>query len=174
MKSERRRTTGKTLASAVLDDNTTHDIEIEQDEQGSMNFHGLRYCFSIEPENADANANGIWYVVCLPQGLINSGDLPNTIGEMVDDSDVSKYIWGMGCWTASNQAPFHYEFAPKSSRNCVKGARVRAVIVPNGISAGAVRIIQVLSIFTYAFTYLYFLSSFYLSAYFPLIYSLIL
>ena len=148
MKVERRRTSGKTLSSAIIDDNTTHDIEIEQDEQATMNFHGLRYCFSIEPEVQDANANGIWYVVCLPQGLIQSGDLPSTIGELVNDEKVAKYIWGLGCWTASNQAPFHYEFAPNSTRNCVKGARIRAVIVPNGISSGALRIIQILSIFT--------------------------
>ena len=30
---------------------SVHDVIIEQDEQGSMNFHGLRYCFSIEPDD---------------------------------------------------------------------------------------------------------------------------
>jgi len=148
MKAERRRTAGTTTSSAVLDSNSVHDVIIEQDEQGSMNFHGLRYCFSIEPENTDANANGIWYIVCLPQGIIQNSDLPATMGTMTNDEDVAKYIWGMGCWTASNQAPFHYEFAPSTSRNCVKGARVKGAICVNGISAGAVRVLQTLSIFT--------------------------
>lgn len=139
---------GSTNSSATLDNNNTHDITIEQDEQASMNFHGLRYCFSIEPENADANANGIWYVLCLPQGIIQPSDLPDTLGQLTNDSDIAPYVWGLGCWTASNQAPFHYEFAPKSSRNCIKGARIFATVVPNGISAGNVRIISILSIFT--------------------------
>ncbi len=148
VKLERRRTTGQTLSSNVIGNNQTHDVTIEQDEQAAMNFHGLRYCFSIEPEVADANANGWWAVYCLPQGIIQNTDLPATLGDLVNDEDIAKYIWGLGCWTASNQAPFHYEFVPKSSRNCVKGARVRATIVPEGISSGAVRIIQILSLFS--------------------------
>ncbi len=139
---------GQTVSSSVIGVNTTHNIQIEQDEQATMNYHGLRYCFSIEPEVQDANANGIWYVVCLPQGIIQNSDLPSTIGDLTNDEDVAPYIWGLGCWTASNQAPFHYEFAPKSSRNCIKGARVKGIVVPNGISAGALIINSIMSIFT--------------------------
>jgi len=148
MKKERRRMAGQSFASGTLNSNLTYDITIEQDEQATMNFHGLRFCFSIEPENTDANANGIWYVVCLPQGIIQPSDLPSTIGDMVNDEDIAPYIWGMGCWTASNQAPFHYEFAPKSSRNCIKGARVFATVIPGGLSAGLLRVLSTLSIFT--------------------------
>ncbi len=148
MKAERRRTTGQSLASATLNSNLTYDIELEQDEQASMNFHGLRFCFSIEPEVGGANANGTWYVMCLPQGVIQAADLPSTLGALVDDTDISKYIWGFGCWTVSNEAPFHYEFAPKSSRSCIKGARIFATVVPHGISAGSVRIISTLSLFS--------------------------
>ena len=95
-----------------------------------------------------ANANGTWYVMCLPQGIIQPADLPNTLGTLVNDNDVAKYIWGFGCWTASNEAPFHYEFAPKSSRNCVKGARVFATVVLHGVSAGNVRVISTMSLFS--------------------------
>ncbi len=148
MNKERRRMAGQTVSSSVIDLNTVANIQIAQDEQATSNFHGLRYCFSIEPENADANANGIWYVVCLPQGIIQNSDLPSTIGGLTNDEDIAPYIWGLGCWTASNQAPFHYEFAPKSSRNCIKGARVKGIVVPNGISGGALRMIHILSLFS--------------------------
>ncbi len=121
---------------------------IDFDETNVTNVHGLRWCFSIEPEVGEANANGFFALFCLPSGLIQNADLPNTIGTLGDETELSPYLWGIGCWTASNQAPFHYEFAPQTSRNCQRDARIIAYVVKEGISAGAVRIIQTLTAFT--------------------------
>ncbi len=122
-------------------------MEMDLIDSDRVNVHGLRYCFSIEPEVQDANANGWWVVFCLPGEIILDADLPTTIGTIGNEKS-NAYIWGIGCWTASNQAPFHLEFAPRTSRNCQKGARIKAYIVKEGISSGAVRIIQTLTCFT--------------------------
>jgi len=128
--------------------NNSQFLEIRQTETDVANFHGLHYCFSIEPEVQDANSNGFWIVYCLPALVINEQtDLPNTFAEL-DNEDFLPYVWGVGCWTASNQAPFHYEFAPRTSRNCQKDARIIAHIRVTGTSSGNNRINSTLSLFS--------------------------
>ena len=136
-------------SNASLDSIAADDLEMVFDEADAVNIHGLRYCFSIEPENADANANGFWILYCFPADIIQtaSSALPNTFGDL-DDKTFNPYVWGIGCWTASNQAPYHYEFTPRTSRTCQRGGRIVAMVVKNGISAGAVRINQTLTCFT--------------------------
>ena len=123
------------------------DIQIDFNETDAVNFHGMHWCFSIEPEQGGANANGFWICYCLPAGVITSGDLPNTFAEL-DNEDFLPYVWGVGCWTASNEAPFHWEFAPNTSRNCQKGARIFASVHVEGVSGGNVRINQTMTGFT--------------------------
>ena len=146
MKMNRRRLDAQSDQIAV---NGQSGVEVIQDETDVANLHGLHWCFSIEPENADANANGFWIIYCLPAGVINSGasgQLPQSFADL-DNEDFLPYVWGVGCWTASNQAPFHYEFAPSTSRNCQRDARIVAKVFATGVSAGNVRINQTLSLF---------------------------
>ncbi len=147
MNTQRRRIDALSSSNATLNSQTADDFNIVFDEGPSVNVHGLRYCFSIEPENADANANGFWLCLCLPAGILASDDFPGTFAAL-DTENYLPYVWGIGCWTASNQAPYHYEFAPSTSRTCQNGARIQCYIVKTGISAGAVRINQTLTCFT--------------------------
>ena len=147
MNTQRRRLNAESRANATLSNAEVDDIIIFLDESASVNVHGLRYCFSIEPENQDANANGYWVMYCLPGGHIDTNTLPANFAQL-DDEDFLPYVWGVGCWTASNQAPYHYEFTPSTSRTCQAGARLVGSIVKTGISAGAVRINQTLTCFT--------------------------
>ncbi len=119
-----------------------------QDQTDVANFHGMRFCASIEPEDGGANANGFWAVWCLLADQIQLADLPNTVGEFNDEEQHSAYLWGIGCWTTSNEAPYHLEFAPNTSRTCKKGARLVFRIFKSGISAGNVRINMVTTGFT--------------------------
>ncbi len=146
MKTQRRRLDAETKSSGV---GTQATVEIEQNESAAANLHGLHYCFSIEPENTDANANGFWVCYCLPAQVIIEtfgGDLPSSFAEL-DNEDFLPYVWGVGCWTASNQAPFHYEFAPSTSRNCQNRARIVGVVSIQGVSAGNVRVNQTMTCF---------------------------
>jgi len=143
MKTQRRRLEAETDAIGL----GRADIELAFNETDAVNFHGMHYCFSIEPENADANANGFWIVYCLPAEVLQAADFPQTFANL-DNENFLPYVWGVGCWTASNQAPFHYEFAPSTSRNCQKGARILCSIHVEGVSAGNVRINQTMTGFT--------------------------
>ena len=145
MRTQRRRLDASTIANNITDGKDT--VEIMLDEGPSVNVHGLRYCASIEPENADANANGFWIVFCLPAGVIANSDLPGSFATL-NDEDFLPYVWGVGCWTASNQAPANIDFGPKTSRTCQNGARILAYISKSGISAGNVRVNQTLTCFT--------------------------
>ncbi len=145
MKTERRRLDAQSDQEGL---NGVSQVKITLDESAAVNFHGMHYCFSIEPENGDANANGFWVLYCLPATVISeSTGLPGTFAEL-DNEDFLPYVWGVGCWTASNQAPYHYEFAPRTSRNCQKGARIVGQVVVSGVSAGLVRINNTLTGFT--------------------------
>ncbi len=144
MNAQRRRLDAATALAAV---NQTVDVKIDMDETDAVNFHGMHYCFSIEPEIGDANANGFWVLYCLPAAVIDSSLLPDTFAEL-NNEDFLPYVWGVGCWTASNQAPYHYEFAPSTSRNCQKFARILGQVTVSGITSGSARINQTLTGFT--------------------------
>lgn len=148
MNAQRRRLATTTNSNADLNSNSADRIVLTFDETNATNVHGVRYCFSIEPEVGEANANGWWVALCLPAKIPNITDMPTTIGELGNDDEISPYVWGLGCWTASNQAPYHGEFNPATSRNCQREARIVVYVVKEGISAGAVRIIQTLTCFT--------------------------
>ncbi len=147
MNVQRRRLNAESTSNATLNSTTVDDITITLDEGPAVNVHGLRFCFSIEPENADANANGFWILYCFPAQQVNLANLPNSFAQL-DDEDFLPYVWGVGCWTASNQAPYHYEFTPSTSRTCQNGARIVGMVVKTGISAGAVRINETMTCFT--------------------------
>ncbi len=127
--------------------NTSMDVTLELNQSDAVNVHGLHWCVSIEPEVGDANANGFWAVWCLPGQGISVADLPDTFAELGSE-DFAPYLWGTGCWTASNQSTFNERFSPKTSRNCQSGARIVARVRVTGLSSGNVRVNQILSAFT--------------------------
>ena len=149
MNPQRRLIEGLSNSNSTLNSTTADDLQLTLNESDAVNVHGLRYCMSIEPEDADANANGFAIVYCFPAQMIltTNSNLPSSFGDL-DSKDFNPYVWGIVCWTASNQAPFHWEFTPKTSRTCQVGARIVAIVVKTGISGGAVRINQTLTCFT--------------------------
>ena len=113
-------------------------IDIDFEHSTEVNVHAFRINTSVEPEDGDANANGIWAVWVLPGGVIQNGDLPATFGAFGNE-DFAPYLWGMGVWTASNQTPATWEFTPKTSRNIQRGGRIVYQLRIAGVSAGLVR-----------------------------------
>jgi len=113
------------------------DLEFINDAQ--VNFHGYRAEVAMEPQDADANANGMIAVWVLPNMTIQNADLPTTYGGFGDE-DRSQYLWGWSPFACSNQTPTHWEFSPKTTRNMARDSRIVLQILVNGLTAGALRI----------------------------------
>ncbi len=125
-------------------------IDMSFDKGQVINLHGYRASVAIEPQDADANANGFIAIFRLPGGLITNGDLPVTYGALGDEKKYGAYLWGVIPWTASNQTPFHWEFAPKTSRTIQAEGRILLQVQISGISAGVARINTIQTGFTSA------------------------
>ncbi len=121
------------------------DVTFENDTV--VNVHGYRAEIALEPQDADANANGIVAVFVLPGGVIQNSDLPATIGDFGNE-DFSPYLWGISPWVASNQTPFHWLFDPKSTRNMQRGSRIVLEVYIQGLSAGLARLNTTQTMFT--------------------------
>jgi len=113
-------------------------IDINFVNDAMVNFHGCRVNVALEPQDADANANGAIIVWVLPGGVIQNTDLPATFGGLGNE-DFSQYIWGWTPFAVSNQTPFNWEFAPDTTRNMARDSRIVVQIRTEGISAGLVR-----------------------------------
>jgi len=124
-------------------------IDIDFTKGQSINIHGYRAEVAIEPEDADANCNGMIAIYVLPGGIIQNADLPNTIGTMGDE-DTAPYLWGIHPFAATNQTPHQWVFAPKTSRNMQAGGRIVLVIRIEGQSAGLTRMVTSQTCFTSA------------------------
>jgi len=114
-------------------------IDLEFVNDAMVNLHGYIAQFAAEPQDADANCNGIWAVWVLPGKTIQNSDLPTTFGEFGNE-DRAQYMWGYGPFMASNQTPVHVEFNPKGTRNMARDSRVVLQIFIQGVSAGLVRL----------------------------------
>ena len=114
-------------------------IDMEFLNDAMVNLHGYIAQVALEPQDADANANGIWAVWVLPNKTIQNTDLPTTYGEFGNE-DRSAYMWGYGPFIASNQTPTIVEFMPKGTRNMARDSRVVLQIFVQGISAGLIRL----------------------------------
>ncbi len=113
-------------------------IDMDFVNDAMVNLHGLHVSVALEPEDADANANGMVGVWVLPGGVIQNADLPQNIGAWGDEK-FSQYLWGWEAWAASNQTPYHWNFRPKTSRNMARESRIVLHILNAGVSAGLVR-----------------------------------
>jgi len=114
-------------------------IDLEFVNDAMVNLHGYRAHAVLEPQDADANANGIWAVWVLPGKTIQNADLPVGFGDFGDE-DRAVYMWGIGTFAATNQTPGIIEFAPGTTRNMARDSRIVLQIFIQGVSAGLVRL----------------------------------
>jgi len=114
-------------------------IDVEFLNDAMVNVHGYRAEASLEPQDMDANINGIWAVWVLPGKTIQNSDLPQTYGEFGNE-DRAQYMWGFGPFAGSNQTPWHIKFKPKTTRNMARDSRIVFQIFIQGVSAGFVRV----------------------------------
>jgi len=138
---QRRRVHFITAAAGV---GVVHLITALVDESNGLNVHGLRASFIVEPENADANANGSWALWCLPR---ETTAVPTTTVAALEVEGDNNVMWACGVWAATNQTPAIIDIAPATSRNCPQGTRIVLAVNPEGISAGNVRVRQCITYF---------------------------
>ena len=131
--------------SAVGVSNNFIDVDFVDD--AIVNVHGYIATVMVEPQDADANSNGILAVWVLPGGVIQNTDLPGTLSAYGNE-DFAPYLWAMKTWGASNQTPFHWEFHPKTTRNMQRGSRIVLEVTQEGISAGLSRLNTSQTMFT--------------------------
>jgi len=122
-------------------------IDIEFDKGQVVNVHGFRMEMCLEPENQDANANGMLGIYVLPGGVIQNSDLPVALGTFGDE-DTAPYLWGIMPWCATNQNPAELKFTPKTTRNIQAGGRIVIDLRVEGITAGNVRHLTSITCFT--------------------------
>jgi len=108
------------------------------DESNGVNAHNINFCFTAEPDSTDANAQGTWVLLCIPDEL--SGLLNPTFVNF-EAEGANAFIWACGLWSASNQTPYTSgNINIKTSRNCQNGARLVLRIGVTGITAGSTRV----------------------------------
>ncbi len=97
------------------------------------NYHNIWFGFSVEPEVADANAQGKW--VLWMKNNVNDTD-PIWSGTVINSGDFNNLIIACGVWSASNQSPYTFSSQLKSSRNLVANMELVLTIRQDGISSG--------------------------------------
>jgi len=113
------------------------------DESNGVNAHNVHLSICCEPDSTDANGHGQWALWCLPDET--SGPPTTTIGALEAEGS-NAFLWAAGLWMASNQTPYNSgDITFKSSRNCQNGARLVLTVQVEGLTAGAVRVIQLLT-----------------------------
>ncbi len=115
------------------------------DETNGTNVHGLRCSFIVEPEDADANANGNWVLYCIPD---EASGVPTSSTGSLETEASNAFIWAIGTWAGSNQTPYCKDIDVATSRNCQNGARIVLVIDVEGLSVGNARVRATMTYFT--------------------------
>jgi len=131
---------GRTTKRTFLNDTTFTAVDtikevtytVTADKVNCSNIWGS---IGLEPENADANANGSWALyatIARDTGFTWDDTLFN------DEPEATALIAG-GIWCASNQTPFVHTFsAGKVSRNIRRDCMLSLQVYTKGISAGNV------------------------------------
>ena len=102
-----------------------------------VNYHNIWAGFMVEPQDADANAHGLW--VLWQKFNTNSSDVDWTLANIASD-DFNMLIIACGLWGASNQSPFNMPpIHLNSSRNLVANQELVMTVKNLGQSAGLSR-----------------------------------
>ncbi len=113
------------------------------DETNGVNFHNVHWNFSVEPQDADANANGLWALWCIPDAV---SALPTLTFGALETEGSNPFLWATGTWAAANQSPYNSgNLFLNTSRNCPRDGRLVLAIRVDGISAGQARVIRTLT-----------------------------
>ncbi len=103
------------------------------------NLHNMWSSFSMEPEDAGANAMGYWALWAIRTAAAKRAS-PGVGLASITDSENQDILVAFGVWAASNETPYNSGsvFYGNISRNIPKGGRLELRVGVEGLTAGQV------------------------------------
>ncbi len=138
----------ETVFRAVLPPNTgVSSLIIENNIISKINFHGIRFKGRIMADLAEPSAqflSGFCTLMCIPNDQIT---VPVLLTE-ADLNDSNSFIIATEAWQIGTRggtdlqlgygSVYDFEFAPKTSRSCMKGGKLVGQVTVNSPTADAV------------------------------------
>ena len=113
--------------------NTSAKLSVPDSPREEVNFHNIWGSVSVEPQDADANAQGTWVLYVLKKNVTDISFVDLTI----DNEEYNAYIIACGVWSASNQTPYNSgPIHPETSRTLGPGDILQLQSTVTGITAG--------------------------------------
>ncbi len=102
-----------------------------------VNYHNIWWGFTVEPELADANAQGTWILWVKPDET--QADTDWTDANIVSNN-FNQFIIACGVWGASNEMPYTFSSQLRTSRNLVANQRLALTVHTTGLTTGNVSV----------------------------------
>jgi len=109
-------------------------LEAPTSPREEINYHNIWGSVTMEPQTADANAQGTWVMYILRE----NANFVNFTDVVTNGESNNAIIIACGVWSASNQTPYTQVVNPKTSRTLQPGDRLVLGIFTTGVSAGLV------------------------------------
>ncbi len=91
-------------ASTAVPVSSIVSIQFQNPDTIQTNLHNIWFSVCVEPESADANANGTW-VLYREEDSTRAIFDPTTVNLNLET--INYKIVACGCWTGSNQTPYN-------------------------------------------------------------------
>ncbi len=113
--------------------NTAAALLVPTDPREEVNFHNIWGSVTVEPQDANANAQGTWVLYILTKNVQDA----SFVDVNIDNQEYNQYIIACGVWGASNEHPYNSgPIHPSTSRTLGPGDQLRLQSVVTGITAG--------------------------------------
>ncbi len=117
-------------------------LTVPDEPREAVNFHNIWAGFTVEPETAGANAQGIWVLYKIP---LSTTPIPSISVANLNLEVFNFDIIACGVWGASNETPFTMEpIHPETSRTLNAGERLLLSVDVTGLTTGNASIISIL------------------------------
>jgi len=101
------------------------------------NIHGLILDLWVGSEVTGQHDFGHWSVVLQPR---EDTSAPSMTTSGISAEDANAIFWMLGTWMLIGPDKVHIGGAPRTSRNCPRGGRLRVLVENSVLSAGAMRV----------------------------------
>ncbi len=120
------------------------NTEVENAENTTVNYHGIRFKGRVTEDMTDATAeffSGWITLMCIPPGvttpLIDSDADANNFQQFIVATEQFSGF-GAGTGGISSAGIYDFDIVPRTSRNCMKGAKIVGQVVNESIGVNVV------------------------------------